>query len=85
MGKQLESMTTRRQFLDLAGDRETWEDRYIAMEERYPVGIILHAATEAKAGLLRSAALNASDVYGYAITTSVRPGDGDYLLYIAQL
>ena len=85
MTEQLESMTTRRQFVDLAGDCETWEDRYIAMEERYPVGIIVHAATKARAGVLRSAALNAGERYSYAITTAVREGDGDYLLYIAQL
>ena len=85
MTEQVESMVTRRQFVDLPELAESWQVTLEAMEDRYPVGIILHAPTKARAELLRSAALNAGRDYSYAITTATRAGDGDYLVYIAQL
>ncbi len=73
------------EYVDIPELLESWNDTLFAMELRYPKGIMLHAPTKAKAELLRSTALNAAKIYAVTLQTSVRRGDDDWLVYIAQL
>ncbi|KKL26921.1 hypothetical protein LCGC14_2390410 [marine sediment metagenome] len=75
----------RGKFVDVPVLDESWDDLYFNMEQRYPKGVILHAATLAKAQVLRKVALTMARRHEYTVSTSVQEGDGDYLLYIWQL
>lgn len=79
------SMVDDREFLGLPELVESWDDTLFAMEQRYPQGVMLHAPTKAAADRLRTVALNAGKEYSYSLMTTVRQGDGDWLVYIAQL